>query len=60
MKRLVRAALLASILVIVNFLIIPRTTPQASGCDDRTGGISWGARSGCPMPLWRQGPTAHT
>lgn len=57
MKRLMLAALLAFVLVIGNFVIVPRATAQSSGCDDRASGISKGAPSGCPVPLWRQGPT---
>ncbi len=40
MKRLMLAALLAFVLVIGNFVIVPWAIAQASGCDDRASGIS--------------------
>jgi len=57
MKRLMLAALLAFVLVIGNFMTVPRATTPASGCDDHARGISKGTTSRCPMPWWRQGPT---
>jgi hypothetical protein len=56
MKRLMLAALLAFVLVIGNFVTVPRATTPASGCDNYASGISKGPAFRCPMPWWRQGP----
>lgn len=59
MKRLMLATLLAFILVIGNFVTLPRAPAQAPGCDNRNrnGGIFQSALFRCPMPWWYQEST---
>ena len=57
MKRLMLAALLAFVLVIGNFVFLPRAPAKAPGCDNPISGIFQSAPSRCPMPWWHQGST---